>query len=427
MKDKKQRDQFKRIERGVIICVCMLFMIVIPAKASEALTSGSMKGISIREKTTESSASGRCGVNAYWKLDGNTLTVYGKGKIASYYDREGSGAPWHKYVKQISYLEIENGIEGIGIYSFAKLSNLQEIKLPESLREIKTKAFYECRKLESVIIPNSVEEIGDYAFGYIKKPYMDIEEGDYKRLENFIIHCSPDTEGYSYAINNGLKYREHLFGSATVVKPELENEGYMTYVCKDCGYTYTESIDGLEHEYESTVTKRATVFQEGEIVFICKKCHKRIERKIPMTELKKGIVFTQKGIVYEIISAKAGKLCLGVLDYTGKSRKVVIPDMVVLQNQEFSVVKVGREAFKDNKKVKEIQIGKNVREIGNKAFYRCSNLKKLVIKSNKVEDWGSKVFQGVYQKIKLKVPKKKVKFYKKLLKHDLPAKAKIAG
>ena len=83
----------------------------------------------------------------------------------------------------------------------------------------------------------------------------------------------------------------------------------------------------------------------------------------------------------------------------------------------FKVTAIEKNAFKSNKKVKNVTIGKNVTTIGKKAFYGCSKLKKLTIKSSKLTEKkiGSKAFSKTPKSMKVTVPKKKFKTYKSML------------
>ncbi|MCI5883450.1 MAG: leucine-rich repeat domain-containing protein, partial [Eubacterium sp.] len=69
-------------------------------------------------------------------------------------------------------------------------------------------------------------------------------------------------------------------------------------------------------------------------------------------------------------------------------------------------------------KLKTVTIGKSVTKIGSKAFYGCSKIKTLTIKSTKLttKKIGSKAFTKTPKKMTVKVPKSKLKSYKKLLK-----------
>lgn len=82
------------------------------------------------------------------------------------------------------------------------------------------------------------------------------------------------------------------------------------------------------------------------------------------------------------------------------------------------VTAVGAKAFIKNKTLQKIIIGKNVKKIGKKAFYGCKNLKKIVIKTTRLTDEtvGSKAFQKIAAKVKIRVPEEKLDAYSKLLK-----------
>ena len=63
-------------------------------------------------------------------------------------------------------------------------------------------------------------------------------------------------------------------------------------------------------------------------------------------------------------------------------------------------------------------IGKNVTTIGKKAFYKCKNLKTITIKTSKLtkKKVGRSAFKNINAKATIKVPKKKLKTYKTILK-----------
>ena len=77
---------------------------------------------------------------------------------------------------------------------------------------------------------------------------------------------------------------------------------------------------------------------------------------------------------------------------------------------------IGKNAFKNKRTLKKVTIGKNVETIKAGAFYGCKALKKVTIKSTVLKKVGKKAFKGTNNLAKIKVPKKKLKAYKKLLK-----------
>ncbi|MDR1602085.1 MAG: leucine-rich repeat protein [Tannerella sp.] len=97
-----------------------------------------------------------------WRLDEGTLRISGEGATANY--TASSTPPWDAHKSKITKAVIEEGISGLGDYSFYKHANLKEIVFPKSLTGIGNYAFRECTGLTSIVIGESVTSIGDYAF-----------------------------------------------------------------------------------------------------------------------------------------------------------------------------------------------------------------------------------------------------------------------
>ena len=110
-------------------------------------------------------ASGTCGKNLTWTLDGNgTLTISGTGPMDNYsYDEP---APWHSqgYGSKVKKVIINEGVTSIGDYAFYGCYGLTSITIPSSVTSIGAWAFYYCFSLTSITIPSSVTNIGDGAF-----------------------------------------------------------------------------------------------------------------------------------------------------------------------------------------------------------------------------------------------------------------------
>ena len=113
-----------------------------------------------------------------------------------------------------------------------------------------------------------------------------------------------------------------------------------------------------------------------------------------------------------------------------KEKDIIIPDTVTINGEIYKVTKIADNAFKGNKTVTNITIGSNVKTIGKNAFSGCKKLKTIVIKSKMLTDKkiSKKAFKGISKKTVIKVPKKKMAAYKKLLKKKgLSSKNKIKG
>lgn len=98
-----------------------------------------------------------------------------------------------------------------------------------------------------------------------------------------------------------------------------------------------------------------------------------------------------------------------------KSKKITIPDTVVIGGKTYQVTAVGGNVCKVNKKVTQVIIGKNVTVIAPKAFYKKKSLKSIKFKSVKITKIGRNAFKGIHKKAIFKVPKKAKKKYKSKL------------
>lgn len=99
-----------------------------------------------------------------------------------------------------------------------------------------------------------------------------------------------------------------------------------------------------------------------------------------------------------------------------------IPAQVTIDGKKYRVTSIDKNAFKGNKKLTKVTIGKYVTTIGDNAFCNCSKLKKITFKGTSVKKIGKNAFKGVPKKAVAKVQKKVKSRYKKLLK-----KAKYKG
>lgn len=108
---------------------------------------------------------------------------------------------------------------------------------------------------------------------------------------------------------------------------------------------------------------------------------------------KKGSTYTVGNYKYKVTNASTSK---GTVTLVGVTKKTVQSATIA------SKVKIGHYSYQ-------------VTAIGSKAFYHCSKLKKITIKSTKITSVGSNAFKGIYKKATITVPKSKYNAYKKLL------------
>ncbi len=131
----------------------------------------------------------------------------------------------------------------------------------------------------------------------------------------------------------------------------------------------------------------------------------------------KGTTFMAGGLKYKITSAAKGKAAAQVkAPKSKKAKSIAIPATVKKNGTTYAVTSVGACAFKNCRKLKKATIGKNVATIGKSAFSGCKALKKIVVKTARLKKVGKNALKGIHRKAVFKVPKKKLKKYRRLWK-----------
>lgn len=140
-----------------------------------------------------------------------------------------------------------------------------------------------------------------------------------------------------------------------------------------------------------------------------------------------------KSLKYKV-SGRNTVSCIGIANK--KATSIKIPDTITYGGIKYKVTKVTAGAFKNNKKIKSVTIGNNVKTLERGAFFKCSNLKKvtigtglvtignhvfchakknctITINSTKLKTVKTAMNHGT-KNMTVKVPKSKLRTYKKL-------------
>lgn len=201
------------------------------------------------------------------------------------------------------------------------------------------------------------------------------------------------------------------------------------YIAEDKDNYVTTAVDvtikkrTCAHSWDAgVVTKAATALEAGvkqHRCSVCKNTKTSVIAKLAMP--KKGKTYTSDNALAKYKVTKAAKKN-GTVEYVmpinKKAKKVEVPASVKIHGVTYKVTSIAKNAFAKNKKITTLTIGKNVKKIGTKAFYKCSKLKKITIKTTKLtsKTVGKNAFKGIHKKATIKVPKKKLNAYKKVLK-----------
>ena len=322
-------------------------------------------------------------------------------------------------------------------------------------------------------------------------------------------HTDGATEEYAVKCMVCMYEMEPQLGHTHVFDQEVVADGYKAteatciakatyYKSCACGEKGTETFENGElaaHTFDSgVITKAATETETGIKTHTCSVCKVTKTEVIPLVSKKpdpdkgqqppaqettlppKGATIKDAtGASYKVTKSDAKN---GTVTFTKPNSKVsgsvTIPDTVTIDGITYKITAIEANAFKNNKKITKVTIGKyvttigknafmgctklktvklgaavttigdkafykckaltkvtlpsKVSKIGKSAFYGCKKLKKITIKTTKLtsKKVGSKAFKGTPKNANVKVPKKSLKAYKKfLVKKGISKKAKI--
>ena len=250
---------------------------------------------------------------------------------------------------------------------------------------------------------------------------------------------------------------EHKWSIDDIEDATCTKDGKKMYSCEYCYKQKTEKIPALGHEWdEGTVTKQPSVTEEGIRTYKCKRsgCKETMTEKIaklpkpeqPSTE-KPGTGETKPSgdnktpvtsdnnagtakqtlkpgtkIVDKKTKAAYKVMADNTVQYTKvtskKAKTVKVPSTITVNGVKCQVTSIAPKAMKGNKKLTKVVIPASVRTIGAQAFAGCKNLKNITIQTPYLtkKSVGAKAFKGISNKAVIKVPKKQLKAYQKLLK-----------
>lgn len=314
------------------------------------------------------------------------------------------------------------GLTSIGAYAFYNAKELKVGSLPDTVTAVKTKAFWMAKDTSFVVKKNMT--VFSAPFGSLKE--ITFEEG---------VKKIPDSacEGANYLKTINYPQSVTEIGVASFSASAITSiiiPGTVTTIgkdafrlCKNVRDVYIPTSvkkigDGAFEALslnESDVRRKEVIIR-GDSNSLAKsiadkygytyKNAKNVETEKTDSKLKKNSYITVNNVRYKITNAATnGTGTVAIVGFSKKSlKKVTISKVVKVGNTPLKVTAINANACKG-----------------------MSKLKKIIVKATTIKTVGKKAFKGLPKKVKIKVPKSKLKKYKKLFKKGgLSKKAKVS-
>lgn len=346
---------------------------------------------------------GECGENVYWRVDttARKLIISGTGAMKDYKACSGinvNGSPWKKHKEYLDTIVVEDGVTRIGNYAFdlcrytkgiiigntvtsigdcafLNCENITEINIPHNVTELQDRVFEDCNKLKSVTIPNSVVSIGIQLFtSCYELESIVVEDG------NPVYDSRDNCNGIILTESNKL-----IVGTSITTIPNTVTEIGSLIFCyegaiesmvipnsvkKICTYAFYD-CGRLSHLILSnsldTIKERAFWYCPIDSIIIPSSVRYIGESAFYHNNFS-SIIVEEDNTSYDsredcnaVIDSKTGALIVGC-------------DNTIIPN---SITSIGKDAFCDCRKIKDVALPYGVTSIGECAFWNCSNLETL--------------------------------------------------
>lgn len=260
----------------------------------------------------------------------------------------------------------------------------------------------------TITLPSSISKVESSVIGVVGSITL-IFEGDAPRFaadafegENVDICYPGDLPSWKQYVGQNLggevswtavqtnhRYDEGVW----VQEATCTEDGKKLYTCLDCGYAKMATIYAYGHHYgEGTITTAPTCTEEGEMTYICTECgYGRKEPVLALGHDSVDGVCTRCGKKCPFIYEPINQTQCAITGYTGLEMDVIIPETL----DGYTVVKISQDAF-EKSAITSVDIPQTVTEIGDYAFWDCSQLYKVVLRSD-VYNYGQGVFSNCNQ------------------------------
>ena len=253
------------------------------------------------------------------------------------------------------------------------------VSLPSSRNALRIRNCQEMHSKDACYAVGYPGSKGDPVTGIV--PKAEVTAGKVLRCIGFL-----DSMNYYY-LENTASIESGDSGGAL-----LDQEGFVVGIIKAVGI----SDDGEKRYYAVMSEDLQDMLDSGNYAYT------RESRKEEESD----------GILYQITDYQKKTAC--VKDSWSGLRSASIKSTIRIEGRTYKVTSIKKNAFKNHKYLKSVTIGKNVKEIGSRAFYGCKNLNKLTIKTQKLSTVSTRAIKGIRSRAVIRVPKGKVNAYRRL-------------
>lgn len=261
----------------------------------------------------------------------------------------GEKAFWSCY--NLSSIEIPNSITSIGASAFVSCTTMTNIIIPNSVTSIGNNAFQNCNKLSSITLSNTLTSIGSSTFRNCSS------------LSSIIIPNSV-TSIFSQAFLDCLSLSSvTLPENATIAINAFDNAGKR------------DTINGVVYAGNDTLN---------------------------VSNYK----FTNTGFITFYLANQSYQATEASVEYCDRSKigAFIIPESITHNGVSLPTTVIKDDAFANCMGLTSITIGKEIKNIEDEAFYRCSQLDSIICLATTAPKLGSQVFNQTSSSRKLTIP-----------------------
>lgn len=271
------------------------------------------------------------------------------------------GMQTFQYRNDLEEVILPEGIKEIDDGAFCKCENLSKVNIPDSTNRIGSRAFVECYSLDNISIPDGVTSIGEFAFHFTAHYY------DKSNWEDNVLYIDRHLVATDYGVPETYIIKE---GTLTIAGQAFDRgRGTLKHIIIPDGVVTIGNAAFAECRKLESVVMSDSVTDIGNSAFgVCE--------NLTSVNISKNIKILRNGVfsacfnLENIVLPEGLEVIESALCWTA-IKNIIIPD---------SVKKIDG-AFSDCKQLTSITFGENVNEIGYGTLNRCISLEKVIIEN----------------------------------------------